>query len=349
MPSRGANIRLARRQVIDVDNETLLKILRQNIASLELDLSGLTVTVNAGQGYEAFVATAAALAGASRVLAVFRDSRTSGSVIDSSKVMLTLSDIAGFADRVQVLDHIGSREWHDVDIVANSTRAEPISRSVIELLPAHAVIALMAEPWELEPGSVDIDACRDTGIRLAAPNYEHPSIMMHREFARLCCVLMEEAGLDFRDRSFAILSDTPLAPFIERALTARGAEASVFPHPLLLGHSRWDAVIVAMSPSARQSVNINALGHIREKAENALLVQFSGDIDRSAASYFGLQVWPPKRPGRGQLGLPFDAAGPDPSIRRLVAGLKAAEIIYRGTQHGRDDIGRIVEEELWRK
>lgn len=347
MPSHGANVRLARRQIIDVDNETLLKILRQNIASLELDLSGLAVAANAGQGYEAFVATAAALAGASRVLAVFRDSRTSGS--DGSRAMLTLNEVAGLADRVQVLDHISSREWHDVDIVANSTRAEPISRSVIELLPAHAVIALMAEPWELEPGSVDIDACRDTGIRLAAPNYDHPAVMMHREFARLCCVLMEEAGLDFRDRSFAILSDTPLAPFIERALTGRGAEASVFPHPLLLGHSRWDAVIVAMSPSARQSVNVNALGHIREKAGNALLVQFSGDVDRSAASYFGLQVWPPKRPGRGQLGLPFDAAGPDPSIRRLVAGLKAAEIIYRGTQRGRDDIGRIVEEELWRK
>jgi hypothetical protein len=90
-------------------------------------------------------------------------------------------------------------------------------------------------------------------------------------------------------------------------------------------------------------MNINSLGRIFENARKAPLVQFSGEIDRSAASYFGLMVWPSKKPGRGQLGLPLDVLGPSPAVRRLTGGLKAAEAVYRGVELGRDDIGFLVE------
>ncbi|TIO48242.1 MAG: hypothetical protein E5Y00_31060 [Mesorhizobium sp.] len=89
-------------------------------------------------------------------------------------------------------------------------------------------------------------------------------------------------------------------------------------------------------------MDINSLGRIARRTRQALLVQFSGGIDRSAASYFGLRVWPPKRPNRGELGLPLEILGAAPVIRRLTGGLKAAEAAYRGAELGRDSVGFLV-------
>ena len=115
--------------------------------------------------------------------------------------------------------------------------------------------------------------------------------------------------------------------------------------PSLLTRNHWNVVLAAMRPSARPPMNINALAHIFEMAGEAQLVQFSGEVDRSAASYFGLNIWPKQRPGRGQLGLPLSSLGPRPIIRKLVGGLKAGEEAYHGTDREADAVVRIVKAE----
>jgi len=100
---------------------------------------------------------------------------------------------------------------------------EPISRSVIELLPSAAVVALMAEPWEVRSRVVDIDACEEVGIKVVAPNLRHRCVEQLPDLARLCSDLVEDAGVDPGGARIALLSDTPCGPFIERALADRGA------------------------------------------------------------------------------------------------------------------------------
>jgi len=200
----------------------------------------------------------------------------------------------------------------------------------------------MAEPWELRSGVVDFDACDEAGIKVAAPNLSHPSIALLPEFARLCRALLDDAGVDQPAARLAIVCDTPCAPFLAYTLRERGARVSVFSHPSLLTDNVWDVIVVAMRPSDRPSMDINSLGRIAGNSRHTLLVQFSGKIDRSAASYFGLSVWPPKRPASDQLGLPLDIFGADPVIRRLTGGLKAAEAAYRGAEMGGESVGFIV-------
>jgi hypothetical protein len=201
----------------------------------------------------------------------------------------------------------------------------------------------MGEPWELRPSFVDIGACRDVGIKVMAPNLAHPSLMLLPEFARLSCMLLDEAGLVPSEAKLAVICDTPCGSFIESALRERGAKVSVFSHPLHLTAGAWSGLIVAMQPSDKPPMNINNLGRVFETAPKALLVQFSGEIDRSAANYFGMRVWPPKKPGRGQLGLPLDVLGPIPTVRKIAAGLKAAELAYRGGYQNSDSIGFAVD------
>jgi len=335
-----------RRNIVEIETSEVVDIVREQIRLMELDLSGTTVIVGAASGYQAALATATALAGANIVIAFARGSKGYPNTLEATVATMALSQSAGVSRRLEIVNHFDSRRWHDVDIVANCPQVAPISRSIVELLPQHAVIALMAEPWEVRPGVVDVGACLDAGIKVVAPNLAHPAIMLFPEFARLCGILLEDAGIDPRDAKLAIVSDTPCASFIERALRERGARTSTFSHPLHLTADTWTAIIVALRPSDKPLMNIQSLGRISESAPNAVLIQFSGELDRSAASYFGLKVWPPKKPGRGQLGLLLDVLGPQPIIRKLIGGLKAAEAAYRGAELGRHAIGFAVEPDI---
>ncbi|MER8588076.1 hypothetical protein NKH19_23120 [Mesorhizobium sp. M1338] len=310
---------------------------------LDLDLSGLTVVVGATTGYQAVTATVAALANASHVVALTRISSRHPSLVAIADATLAFAKHAKVSERVEATNRIGSRKWQDVDLVTNCLQVGPISRSLIELLPSDAVVSLMAEPWELRPGVVDFDACDEAGIKVAAPNLSHPAINLLPEFARLCCILLGDAGVDPRAARLAIVCDTPCAPSLERTLRESGATVSVFSHPMLLTDDAWDVIVVAMRPSDKPPMNINSLGRIARNSRQALLVQFSGGIDRSAASYFGLRIWPLKRPTSGQLGLPLDVLGPAPMVRRVTGGLKAAEAAYRGAELGGDSsVGFLV-------
>lgn len=333
--------RLVARHAPEIDHAEALAIVREQMALLDLDLSGLTVVVGAATGYQAAAATAAALADAGRVVALARGSQRQSSLAAAADT-LAFASYANVSERVEVLDRIDSRRWQDVDLLATGVQVGPISRSLIELLPSRAVVSLMAEPWELRPGVVDFDGCDDAGIKVAAPNLGHPSINLLPEFARLCCILLGEAGGDQRGAKLALVCDTPCAPFIDKALRERGARVSVFAHPTLMTGDAWDVIVVAMRPSDKPPMDINSLGRISANSRQALLVQFSGEIDRSAASYFGLKVWPPKRPARGELGLPLDVLGAAPAIRKLTGGLKAAEAAYHGAELGPDSIGFVV-------
>jgi hypothetical protein len=342
---RSADGHPAGRSAFAIDLSELVEIIRAQVAAFDVNLTGLTVVAGAAAGYDAVVATAAALAGAKHVIALTRESKRYPSAAEAAGATLALARRADVADGIEILNRIDSRGWNDVDLLVSCRQVWPISRGIVELLSPRSVVCLMGETWELQPGTVDIEACEKTGIKVAALDLGHPAVMLLPEFARLCSMLLDDAGIDPSGATIALLCDTPAAPFIEQALRERGASVGVFPHPLFLEQGAWDAVIVAMQPSEKPPMDIRSMGRIVETAREALLVQFSGEVDRSAASYFGLNIWPKQRPGRGQLGLPLSALGPRPIIRKLIGGLKAGEEAYHGTDREADAVVRIVKAE----
>lgn len=223
-PSRDLPARSFARDVPETDLASVLAIAREQIALLDLNLSGLTVVVGATIGYRAVTATVAALANASRVVALTRISSRHPNLTAIADATLAFAKHAKVSERIEVTNRIDSRRWQDVDLVAYCLQVGPISRSLIELLPSHAVVSLMAEPWELRPDVVDFDACDEAGIKVAAPNLSHPAIDLLPEFARLCCILLDEAGVDQRNARIAIVCDTPCAPSLEHMLRNGGGE-----------------------------------------------------------------------------------------------------------------------------
>ncbi|WP_210238157.1 hypothetical protein, partial [Mesorhizobium sp. M1C.F.Ca.ET.189.01.1.1] len=97
------------RDVLEIDPAEMLAIVRKQIGLLDLDLSGLTVVVGATTGYQAVTATAAALANASRVVALTRTSSRHPSLAAIADATLAFAKHARVSKRVEVTNRIDSR------------------------------------------------------------------------------------------------------------------------------------------------------------------------------------------------------------------------------------------------
>lgn len=320
----------------------IIDAVRQSIVDFDLDLTGKIVLAGAGDGFHTVTAVAAAMAGAGRVIVLASEPKKHMPTASVFWNPAELAAHAGVSERLEIVGRIHHRDWQEADILVNSSKIGPISRSIVEQLRPLSVVALMAEPWELRPATIDLNACSEMHVKVVAPNLSHPSIAMLPDLAQLCCRLVEDAGIDIPGANIALLCDTPCAPHLEQAFVDRGAKVTLFQHPVMLPHDGWSAIVVALRPSEKSSMDINGLARVCETARGSILVQFSGDIDRVAARYFGLRIWPARKPMRGQLGLPAEAYGWNSAIRRLVGGLKAAHLAQTGTELRGDDVGFLV-------
>ena len=306
----------------------LLASIERRLATLRLDLKGLTVVTEAATGAYACAAILAARAGArARVFA--RPSRH-GTAAEAVAATRRLARSAGVADRIEPLETLGPEALADCDILTNSGHVRPITAEMVAALPARAVIALMFETWEFRAADLDLAACRARGIRVAGVNERHPEVAVFPFLGPLCLKLLEEGGVPVRGRRVAVICDNPFEPFLRAGLVAAGAEPVTYPAPERMPAGAWDAVLLALDPTRGPPLGARALAHLAAHAPGAPLAQFWGDLDREAAGELGLRLLPDRAPAPGHMGILLNALGPEPIVRLQCGGLKAAEIVFRG-------------------
>ncbi|WP_246225888.1 hypothetical protein [Chelativorans xinjiangense] len=325
----------------------VLSLIQKNVGDFALDVSGLHVVVPATVGYRAATATLALLAGATSATAITRPSNRYHSAQEAADITLSLAALAGVRGRVTISERIDHQTCSNTNILFNSEPIPPITRSIIERLPRHSVIAMVSEPWMLLKGEIDIRACQEHGIPISAVNESHPAIGGADYQAALCLKLFQEAGIAIGKASVALICGNPLARNLERGMRAAGAQVEVFPNPDMVFTHSWDAVVLAQRPTNRPSLGIHDLGRIAKVAPNAVILQYWGDIDRKAARYFGLKVWPPRTPGKSQMGMPLEALGPEPTVRLIAGALKAAELVLAGGPSGPGGVAQLFNSSDW--
>ncbi|WAJ27949.1 hypothetical protein [Antarcticirhabdus aurantiaca] len=306
--------------------------MRRRVDRLGLDLSGLTVVTEAATGIYAVTATIAAMANASRVFAIARDSALHGRFEDAAAATLGLAASAGVSSRIEVARAVTPAMLGECDILTNSGHLRPIGRDIIDGLPRHAVIALMFEAWEFRESDLDLAACREKGIRVAAVNERHPLVGVFAFLGPLCAHLLADSGLPPDGRRILLLCDNPFAPFIERGLSQAGASVSIAERIGDADAGSWDAVVIALDPGRSPPLGEGDLARLASIAPGALLAQVWGDVDRLAAVRLGLVLCPPIEPARGHMGILLSSLGHEPVIRLQAGGLRAAELVRRGAR-----------------
>jgi hypothetical protein len=307
----------------------LVNLMRTAVRRLDLDLAGRIVVTEAATGAYGVAAVIAGLAGARRVRALARDSRygTADQAVTHTRV---LAASASVADRIELVTKTQDAGLAEADIVTNSGHLRPLDASTVGRMKRGAAISLMYEAWELRPEDVDLDACRERGIRVGGTNERHPNVDVFAFLGVTAVKLLTDAGVCAYASRLLLLCDNPFRTFIERGLTAAGAEVEVREQlvdgPIETG---WDAVVVALRPRAGPVLGPSDGEILAELAPGAVVVQYWGDLDRDSLGAAGVPVWPEMAPRPGHMAILPSAVGPEPIVRLQAAGLKVGEVLCK--------------------
>jgi hypothetical protein len=126
----------------------------------------------------------------------------------------------------------------------------PIDAQTVGWMKPTAVVPLMYEAWELRGGDVDLEACRQRGVRVTGTNERHPAVDVFSFLGVMAVKLLLDAGVSvFRSRVM-VLCDNDFGPYIERGLSDAGAQVDRVSALADAGTgSDCDAIVVAMTPA----------------------------------------------------------------------------------------------------
>lgn len=317
----------------------LVGLMLEAIEVMSLNLTGISVLTEAATGAYAVTPVIAALAGAQGVVAVAAAGRHRTSE-DIAAQTRRLAAAAGVAAVVEVTEHLPTDAKLAFDVVTNSGHLRPLRRSLIERLPAGAVIALMFEAWAVRDQDIDRPACAERGVPIVGVNACHPSIDVYPYMAPMSAKLLFDAGIAVYRSRIAVLCDNPFAEPIARGLAAMGARVQVLTRVEALQAGRWDAILCVFQPQRGPAVGPREAAIIAARAPGAAVAQVWGDMDRSALAAYGVRCWPLVPPRPGHMAILLSEIGPEPIIRLQTGGLAVAERVWR---HGHTDNDPLVQ------
>jgi hypothetical protein len=312
----------------------MLHLMRAAVERCRLNLHGSVVITEAATGAYVVTPVLAAIAGASRVYAMTRDTRY-GSIDQVAAGTMELARSAECADRVQIVTELTPAMIGEADVVTNSGHVRPIDARFISRMKPTAVIPLMYEAWEFRPDDLDLAACRARGIRVAGTNERIPEVDVCSSLGVLAVKLLLDAGVAVYGSRVLLLCDNAFAPYIQRGLTGAGAAVETASElSAVVGHGPVDAVLVALQPRREAVVDAAGVAAIAARWPGAVLAQYWGDVDRDAVVAAGIPVWPERAPGAGHMAILPSGVGPEPIVRLQAGGLKVGEVLLRDERTG---------------
>lgn len=329
------------KQPVD-DDRRMVGAVHRIVDQLQLDLRGRCVLTEAATGPYVVTPILAAVAGA-QVIARTRSTRH-GTVEQVQRETHALAERMGVSQQIEVVEELSAAHLAAADILTNSGHLRPLDAGKIRHLRSGTVIATMYEPWELRPGDIDLEACRQQGVMVAGTNENHPNLRVFDYLGMLAIRGLIECQIPVPFSRILLVSENPFASPIASVLVSCGADVTVLegtpldasipacriPRDL---QARYDAVILADTPCP---TTWNIGGRDAKRPVDTIgtfdaLVQVWGDVDRDVLP--GVRFYPRHAPSRGHMGVLLSELGPEPIIRLQAGGLKAAEELDK---HSRD-------------
>lgn len=304
-------------------------LMQAAIERCRLDLSGSVILTEAASGAYIVTPILAAMAGAKQVYALTRSTRY-GTIEEIVARTLKLAAFMGVDGHIQPVTQKLREIISQADIITNSGHVRPIDTEIVKWMKPTAVIPLMYEGWEFRRADVDIDACHQAGIPVAATNERHPPVDVFSFLGLMALKLLLDAGVVVDRRRILLLCDNPFRPFIERSLTALGATVvATDTLSAALDHGAYHAILVALQPRSEPVLSTAEASEIVSRWPEAIVVQFWGDLDRSALATAEVPFWPIEAPLPGHMGILPSEIGPEPIVRLQSGGLKVGELLWR--------------------
>lgn len=321
--------------------QAMARAVRRKVADTGLDLRGrVVITECANDAYA--VTAAAALAAGAEVHAFGRSSRYATFAQASDDVRALATALGADLSGLHLTDDASTIPWSRVDLVTNSGHLRPLSADRLELLPDHAVIALMFEAWELRDGDIDVATAHRRGLTIVGVDEHHPACASFELVGSLAVSESMRQRWSLDGARVLVVSDNAFQAPVLRALRRAGADAvSCDPRGCVTtaGHvavgadavdHAFDLAVVATTPGkvaadgARGPTSPQRLAALLVQAGVYGVVQLWGDIDRELAEAEGVHFGPAAAPAPGHQAVPMNGAGFEATVRLQVGGLAAA-------------------------
>jgi len=330
----------------------VLRLCRQAIAARRLDLGGLRVLTEAGVGYHCMAPVVAALAGATEVYAVSRDSAQAARK-DAETQTWSLAEAAGVLRRLQLVSTRLQAPLDTIDIVTDLPGVRPVDESILRTLSDTAVVTLMRGVAHWRPADVDIAGCRRSGIAVAGLDEEAVGLLRYAPLAVIWG--LTALGVEATGGVILVAGSGRAYPYVVRALAQLGARVLVaapesagrialhggekvgdgLAEPAALGRlGEADALVLAPDlPGDRllgPGTPLEAHA-VAAEAPHLAVVCGGADIEARALAEAGLRVWPSPHGGHSAA---VEELLPRPVVESLVAGLKVGEVMARARRGG---------------
>ncbi|WP_454254978.1 hypothetical protein [Pseudomonas sp. Marseille-Q8238] len=315
-----------------------LRLIREFIDHLSIDLGGAVVVTEAGSGPFLYSALVAAMAGARKVYAVAPDSYHATHEMLFKEISLRCQEWGLNDGCIEVID---SRDKipHGIDIFLNLGFVRPLDRDLISRGSECAVVSYMSEAWEYRPGDLDLEFCRTKGIAVAGVNEDFDGFGVFSSCGQLALKLIFEAGLEVAGCRFAVLSNDPFGVVIVKALKANAANVILVKDASCLSEetiSSVDALVVA-TYSAEENVlerSPYTVEEIHSLNSSLKVIQFSGSLDVKEILKAGISIYPVDCLGPYRMAKTLSYLGSRPVIALHSLGLKVGELIYNSRRTG---------------
>ena len=314
----------------------LVKLIKDVIALLKLDLTGLTVLTEAASGPYVVTPLIAAMAGAHQVLAMTADSRyaSATTVVAQTRMLERLCNLDG---RVEISTRRRLDWFAQADIVTNLGFVRPIDAEAVGAMKPTAVVPSMAEAWETRPGDVDLQACGRKGIAVLATNEDYPGLEIFTYSGHLCLKMLFAAQIEVHQSKIIVVSSDKFGTTIARQLASAGAVVSLVPTLRRAVPKLAEADALVAADYCRFDTIVGDGGDLTTaeliRAAPALtVIQFAGRLDVAGLQAGGIVVYPGIELASHRMGMTLASLGPKPVVALHGAGLKVGEALARARQ-----------------
>ncbi len=326
--------------VTAVRNRRVDRLMKSAIAAMDLDLTDVGVLTEAASGHFEATCLMAALAGASPVVAVAKDSKW-GRADEVISGVRSHAESLGVGDHLRFVSDVSSSDIRDCSLVTNLGFVRPLGAETISTLPKDAGISLMCEPWEVRSDDVDVNSAIWRSVPVAGTNETHPLVRTFDYLGPLTGQLLTTVGVELLGSTVLVVASRQFAgPIQDWLLAAGAARVDVAIPPLSESIHRYsfhclDALVLA--DMGRGTLGFDGLADgippLLARAGAAMVV-IAGDVDPVPFESSGVVLNPhyPRPPGH--MWVTTSAVGPKPVVDLHCAGLKVGELLVRARRAG---------------
>jgi hypothetical protein len=305
------------------------------IDKIGLDLSELNVLTEVGSNSYTYLPLIASISGAN-VTAWCNDSKfgVADEIILEAKNAIKIWDCKG-----PIIFRSNDRNFDDIqkaDIITNSGMLRPLDSQFLSFVKTNSVISLMFESWELRSTDIDLNFCKEKGIKVSGVS-ENNAIMNIFEYAGiLACKLILNSGIEIFQSKILIWSSDEFGEVAKKWIS------KLLPKNIIICnetekfyHYLEDIDLVYFCDYLDDRPYFGPTGFldleiISRINSTVTFCHLYGNISKSECNKYGINLFPNKDGYNKVMSETLSFVGPEPVIQLLVAGLKAAQETIEG-------------------